>query len=481
MKKNQTNQNNKVKELIKNTFVIFMGKVSTQFISFLLLPLYTSYIITSEYGYIDLITTYISLFTIIIIVQLDMAAFRFLIDCRDDEHEKKKVISNIFLCTIILTVVFLIIYFCVNIIIEVKYMWIILFIIISSIFSNILLQIARGLGKNIDYSISSTMGGIVTVILNIVLIVCFRLGGLGLLLSMLISNLTISLYLVLKLKILSMINFKYKDKKTIKALFKYSAPLVPNQISLWIVSISDRTIISIFLGITENGIYSIANKFPSILNSIYNIFYLSWSEQASLHFDDDDRDNYFSLIINNGIKIFGAVCLLIITGLPIVFNILINPNYAESYYQIPILLLGVLCSLIVGLIGVVYVAKKMSKELAKTSVIAAIINVLVNLIFIKNLGLYAASLSTFVAYLVVMIYRWVDIKKYIHITLEKKNIFILIISLGIAIYIYYINIFIINIISILISMLVVIYINRHTIYEIFISTKKYMCRKQIRN
>ena len=201
MKKNQTNQNNKVKELIKNTFVIFMGKVSTQFISFLLLPLYTSYIITSEYGYIDLITTYISLFTIIIIVQLDMAAFRFLIDCRDDEHEKKKVISNIFLCTIILTVVFLIIYFCVNIIIEVKYMWIILFIIISSIFSNILLQIARGLGKNIDYSISSTMGGIVTVILNIVLIVCFRLGGLGLLLSMLISNLTISLYLVYRIEL----------------------------------------------------------------------------------------------------------------------------------------------------------------------------------------------------------------------------------------------------------------------------------------
>ena len=46
----------KKKELAKNTIIIFLGKVCTQLISFLLLPLYTSYLLTEEYGLVDLVT-----------------------------------------------------------------------------------------------------------------------------------------------------------------------------------------------------------------------------------------------------------------------------------------------------------------------------------------------------------------------------------------------------------------------------------------
>lgn len=52
---------NKNKELAKNTIIIFLGKVCTQLISFLLLPLYTACLTTSDYGTVDLIITYVSL------------------------------------------------------------------------------------------------------------------------------------------------------------------------------------------------------------------------------------------------------------------------------------------------------------------------------------------------------------------------------------------------------------------------------------
>ena len=52
---------NKKKELAKNTFIILAGKVSTQMITFFMLPLYTSYLLTEEYGLVDLITTYVTL------------------------------------------------------------------------------------------------------------------------------------------------------------------------------------------------------------------------------------------------------------------------------------------------------------------------------------------------------------------------------------------------------------------------------------
>ena len=91
----QPKATSKIKDLIKNTIIIFFGKASPQLISFLLLPLYTSYIITSEYGYVDLITTYVSLAVIVIALGLDLAGFRFLIDYRKSEEKKIKTIMFI--------------------------------------------------------------------------------------------------------------------------------------------------------------------------------------------------------------------------------------------------------------------------------------------------------------------------------------------------------------------------------------------------
>ena len=52
--------------LMKNTMIIFCGKVCTQLISFFLLPLYTGYLSTGDYGVVDLITTYVTLLVPII-------------------------------------------------------------------------------------------------------------------------------------------------------------------------------------------------------------------------------------------------------------------------------------------------------------------------------------------------------------------------------------------------------------------------------
>ena len=51
----------KNKELAKNTIIIIIGKICTQFVSFFLLPLYTAYLETGDLGTVDLLNTYISL------------------------------------------------------------------------------------------------------------------------------------------------------------------------------------------------------------------------------------------------------------------------------------------------------------------------------------------------------------------------------------------------------------------------------------
>ena len=96
---------NRKKELLKNTMIITIGKVCTQLITFFLLPLYTNFLTTIEYGKIDLILTYVSLLAPLISLQLEYAVFRFLIDVRNHEEGQKKYISNSIILLIIMMLI----------------------------------------------------------------------------------------------------------------------------------------------------------------------------------------------------------------------------------------------------------------------------------------------------------------------------------------------------------------------------------------
>ena len=428
---------NKKKELAKNTIIIFLGKVCTQLISFLLLPLYTSYLITEEYGFVDLVTTYVTLIVPIITMELEMSVFRYLVDCRKDKDEKKRVFSNNFIILLASLGIFIVLYLIVSCFWKFDYRYLILFDIIICTFSGNFLQIARGVGKTIDYAISCIITGVSTILLNILLIVVFKLGAFGMITSMAVANGLGAVYLFIRLKMWQYIDFKKKDKKLIKEMYKYSIPLVPNGISWWIVNVSDRTIITAILGAAANGIYAVSNKFPTILSSLLGIFNLSWSESAALHINSPDRDEFFSDVCNTMTKLFTCLGVGMIAVMPFVFPLLVNHSYDEAFYYIPILVLGSVFNVVICLYSAVYIAKKMTKQVAMTSIIGAVINLVVNLVLIRYIGLFAAALSTAISYFVMMMYRHFDLKKYMTITYEKGLVIKTVLIFVFAIVLYY--------------------------------------------
>ena len=246
-------------------------------------------------------------------------------------------------------------------------------------------------------------------------------------------------------------------------LWRYSIPLIPNAISWWIFDSSDRIIVSTILGTAQNGILAAAYKFSSVYIAIYNVFNITWTESASLHIDDEDSSEFFSNIINTVLKLFTAICFGIIAFMPFVFPLMINEKFGEAYNHIPILMLSSLFNVVVGLLGVIYIAKKDTKTIAKTSSMAAIINLIFNLLLIKFIGLYAASLSTLAAYLIMTIYRLYNIKKYITLKLDKRFVIISIIFLVGLICSYYINNLYLNVIICLITIVYAWLVNKNSI------------------
>ena len=450
----------KKKDLMKNTIIIFCGKVCTQLISFFLLPLYTGYLATKDYGIVDLITTYVTLLVPIITLELEMSIFRYLVDSRGKDKETKKLMSNNFGVLLIALLIFSILYVIVTSFWKFNFRWLILIDIIICTFSGNFLQISRGMGRTLDYSISCLITGALTIVSNILLIAVFKLGAFGMITSMALANGVGALYLFIRLKLYKLINFKLMDKKLIKEMYQYSIPLVPNGISWWIVNVSDRTIISYVLGTAANGLYAVSNKFPTILSSLLGVFNLSWSESAALHINSPDRDEFFSDISNTVTKLFTSLGVGMIACMPFIFPLLINSKYNGAFNQIPILVLGAVFNVVVCLYSAVYIAKKMTKQVATVSIIGAIINITINVLFIKYIGVYAASISTAISYFAMMLYRHIDLKKYVNIKYESGLIVKTFLIFTFSIILYYQKNMILNIINLIVVVIYAFIMNK---------------------
>lgn len=432
-------------------------------ITFFLLPVYTAILSTEEYGVVDLLNTLVYLCIPIVTFQIEQALFRHLIDNRKNKSEIKNTISTTIITTIIQSIIYLIIFLIVAPFIHNDYKYFLVTNVTACIFSSIMLQISRGLGDNKKYAMGSFITAFTTVILNIVFIVWFKWGAYGMLAASLIGNISSCIYILLTKKIYNYISIKSYSKELLKKLWKYSIPLIPNAISWWIFNSSDRIIVSSVLGIGQNGILSAAYKFSSVYITIYNIFNMTWTESASLHINDKDNSEFFSKIINTVLRLFTAICFGIIAFMPFIFPIMINEKFGEAYNQIPILMLSSLFNVLVGLISVIYIAKKDTKAVARTSIMSAIINLVINLVLIKFIGLYAASISTLVAYMSMGIYRLYDVKKYIKIKLDKSFVLKTLLMIPILFISYYINNLYLNIIIILITILYAWLINKDSI------------------
>ena len=404
---------NQKKQLVKNTIIIAIGKLSTQIISYILLPLYTAKLSPSEYGTYDFICT-VSLFLCpIITLLMEESMFRFLIDAVS-KGEKKKIISQTIIYTFLGTLVFIpLAVIVLNLTSDYSAFLIFAFIVfvISNIFIGLSNALARGLSKIKLYSLSNFILGIGTIILNIIFIVFLKAGAEGLLWANSIANIATALVIFYKLKLWKFIG-KY-NKPLMKEMIRYSVPLVPNSISWNIINMSDRIILTQILGSAANGIYAMASKFPNIISVIYGYFYTAWKESAARITKEDNQNKYYNSIYHDIKRLLFSVTLCLIAVMPFAFPVLINKTYDEAYIYIPLIMIATYYSNLSSYFGGIFSAYKDTKIMGTTTVGAAILNLVIDLLLVKQIGIYAACISTLVADLIIYYYRKNKLKKYI--------------------------------------------------------------------
>ena len=251
----------------------------------------------------------------------------------------------------------------------------------------------------------------------------------GALAAVTIAEFCSMMYLFIKGRIFTYIKWGKFDYKLLKELLMYSWPMVPNSLAQWVIHTSDRFVITGILGIAANAVYSVAYKIPSILSLAQTTFNMAWQENASISVGDEDASEYYSHMFRVLFDIISGMMSVLIGMTPVLFLIFVQGDYEEAYSQIPILFMGMFFLCLSTFWGGIFVAIKQTKAVGTTTVIAAVVNLTINLILIRVLGLYAASISSVLAYTIMCLIRVYKLNKFIEIHYDLKHIIIVIIIL----------------------------------------------------
>lgn len=409
----------KYKELFKNFIALLISNFGSKLLSFFLVPLYTSVLTTADYGNYDLINITVSLLIPILTISISDAVTRFLLD---KDSNKKQIISISFkitlygLAILILLAIVNYIFKIVNVINTYFVFFILLFIV--NVFYQLVQNIAKGFDKIKELAISGFLCSVLMVILNLVFLLGLKIGLVGYFLANIIAIGFSTLYLFVRLKIYKYIKIKNIDKNIQKEMVDYSKPMIFNAIGWWINNASDRYIVTYFCGASENGIYSVGYKIPSILTSLQNIFNQAWTISAIQNYDDKERNNYFEKIYSSYNTLMVLACSILIIFTKFIAKILYKNEFYLAWKYTPFLLISVVFGATSGIIGGIFAAEKNTKIISSTTMLGAIINTILNVILVMIFGPIGAAFSTMVAFFLVWIIRFIKMQKYIKLNIR---------------------------------------------------------------
>lgn len=425
--------------LAKNTLILSLGTIIPKITSFVTLPIITLYLTKDEIGINELIMMFSILLLPVATLQIQTAAFRFLIDVRDDEEEIKKIISNIIGFTFISSIIaLLVIFFCLYKE-DISLRFFICLYYFADIFANTIRQICRGLGKNAEYSISIIVSSFSTLIFVLTFVFILPGGLIGVVASSFLSSFIAFFYLFFRIKFYRYFSMSLFNKGLLKKMLFYTMPLIPNSISGWLMRLADRLVVTAFMGVSANAVYSLACKIPNLIDNLQNTFVLAWQENASIVSKDHDASEYYTKVFQMLLNFIAGSLALLIAISPVLFNLLIKGDYEEAYFQMPILFMAMFFLSLSTFLGGIYLAFKKTKSIGLTTTIAAVINLVFDISMIRFLGLYAASISTMLAYIFLFLFRIIDVQKIIQIKVKICHLIFIIIVLLIECLLFYLD------------------------------------------
>ena len=407
---------NKYQKLASNTVIFAIGSFGAKFLSFILMRLYTGCMSTDGYSTADLLYQTVNVLYPILTFSMADAVIRF---GMDKGYNQRQVYTVAVTSTLIGLAAFAPFSPVLNLIDMYKDYGFLLYVYCYfSCFRQIASNFVRAKGYVKLFAADGILSTLVIVICNVIFLVALDMGVTGYVLSIIISDAVSIVVLTLIAGLHKYLDITYFSKKLFKEMLKYSAPLIPTYVLWWITSASDRWFVISLCGEETNGIYSAAYKIPSLLMMFTTLFYQAWQMSAIENRNDNGLAKFYT-------KIYGAYSSLLMIAAagvimlvkPLTYLLVDNDpskNFTFAYHYTPILVIAMVFQCLCQFTSSVYNVKKKSMNSLLTSLIAAVVNIILNFLLIPEYGAYGAAIATAAAYAACFVIRIFDVRNLIH-------------------------------------------------------------------
>lgn len=465
------------KDLVKNTAILMIGNFSSKILVFILVPLYTHYLLPSDYGRVDLYLTVLSMMYIVFSLQSIESAFRFVQDCKSKE-EIESMISNAIATAFSGILIFSIIMIIYGWLTSFEYSYWAIAFVASSIYSNMFLHTIRGMNKTTSYVIVSVISTVISVGCNILFIVGIGLGALSLLITPIIVNVSIISMVFVFLGLNKYWKISALNFRVIRNQLKFSLPLIPNALCVWLLSSVGHFVLLFYYTTTEVGLLAFTLKFPLLLSTIGTIFLMAWQVSIVSSFNSKDKDNYASGVFNEFAFLFLSSMIIILPVIKIAIFALMGDLYIETWIYIPVFFTGVIVSIFAQVYNLGFYGAKKTNEVFIGSIIAASTYIILALILTKPLSILGVG----IAYSISELVRWIYINKRVSKYLKIKIFWVMhcsVVSVIIIISIaYYVVPWKYQSIILLIGIILFLFLNQKLCQKVFEVVKIFIVNKK---
>lgn len=416
--------------LSKNILLFALSGVVPKILAFILIPIYTGYLSTAEYGTVDLVSTTAELLIPIFTLTIHDAVLRF---GMNNEYSPKEVLSNGIVITIAGTSIVLVGCFLISHLgilkLDSTYLLFLPLIFFINGMNHIVTKFCRTIDKVNVITIGGIANSIATFSLNILFLVVFRWGINGYLSTLCIGHGVSLLICFFGAKLYGYLTLKL-SKETLKKMIAFSFPMIFSALAWWINSASDRYILNWFYNVSVSGVYAISNKIPSLLATIQTIFLSAWSISAIKEFDKNDADGF----IGNIYTAFQLIMLLATSGLMILNYPLAGILYAKEFfiawqYVPPLLMANYFNAMSLYMDGLL-MAVNDTKRISMSTLFGATVNTVLNFILIYFFGAYGAAIATMIGFGAGFLFRLFAFKKYVKIKVNRRREIFCVLLLG---------------------------------------------------
>ncbi len=402
------------RKVLSNSVFITISALLVQGTGFLLLPFYTNNLSTSEYGTINLITSFVSVLGVLMSLSLVDSLIRYYVDFKDNKRELEKFYGSILTFILLIGAFFVLVLLLFESSIRDLFLigvdsYFIYVSIVLLVFFNCVQVVHNGIIQGMQLGKKVAVVNLVLmlsiVFLRVLFIGVFNLSIYGYVLAQLIINFIYFFYVIFDLRRNQMFILILK-RKYLKLALLYSVPLIPHSLSSRLASLLSRLFISNSESVSTTGIYSLSLQITGLIDVVQVSFHKAFKPWFFEIMNSNEHSKKSDLLDMTKflLYIYSIVYLCIALFSQEVIILMTSEDYWSAWYVVPILTIGFsIKSIYYFYVNIIVYNPSASNKLFIASVVSNLIDITLSFILISYIGVFGAAISFVLSKIVLVI------------------------------------------------------------------------------